>query len=123
MPAATSQARISLRIPPRTRQGYAALNALFGGVKRFSRRLLRDSLGDVNRSGGRRVGLNETEAKEKNVAYDVTHYPLEDLDRAIADGETTGVVKVLTAPGRTGSWARRSPGNTRPISSSNSSLR
>jgi len=47
-----------------------------------------------------RVGLNETEAMEKNIAYDVTNYALEDLDRAIADGETKGVVKVLTVPGR-----------------------
>jgi pyruvate/2-oxoglutarate dehydrogenase complex dihydrolipoamide dehydrogenase (E3) component len=47
-----------------------------------------------------RVGLNETGAAEKNIAYDVTSYALEDLDRAIADGETQGMVKVLTVPGR-----------------------
>ena len=47
-----------------------------------------------------RVGLNETEAKEKNVPYEVTTYGLDDLDRAIADEEAHGLVKVLTVPGK-----------------------
>ncbi|MES2883621.1 MAG: FAD-dependent oxidoreductase [Pseudomonadota bacterium] len=47
-----------------------------------------------------RVGLNETEAMEKKIAYEVTRYALDDLDRAIADGETEGFVKVLTVPGK-----------------------
>ncbi len=47
-----------------------------------------------------RVGLNETEAKEKNIAYEVTEYGIDDLDRAIADEEAHGMVKVLTAPGK-----------------------
>ncbi|HMG59365.1 MAG TPA: FAD-dependent oxidoreductase, partial [Burkholderiales bacterium] len=79
---------------------YAAVNALFGGVKRFRADYSVIPWATFTDPEVARVGLNETEAKEKNVAYDVTSYPLEDLDRAIADGETTGVVKVLTAPGR-----------------------
>ncbi|MGB0956500.1 MAG: FAD-dependent oxidoreductase [Panacagrimonas sp.] len=47
-----------------------------------------------------RVGLNETEAKEQNIDYEVTTYGIDDLDRAIADGEAHGLVKVLTAPGK-----------------------
>jgi pyruvate/2-oxoglutarate dehydrogenase complex dihydrolipoamide dehydrogenase (E3) component len=47
-----------------------------------------------------RVGLNELEAKEKNIPYEVTTYGLDDLDRAIADEEAHGVVKVLTVPGK-----------------------
>lgn len=47
-----------------------------------------------------RVGLNETEAREKGIAFEVTTYGLDDLDRAIADGEGHGFVKVLTAPGK-----------------------
>jgi pyruvate/2-oxoglutarate dehydrogenase complex dihydrolipoamide dehydrogenase (E3) component len=47
-----------------------------------------------------RVGLNEMEAKEKNIPYEVTTYGLDDLDRAIADEEAHGVVKILTAPGK-----------------------
>jgi pyruvate/2-oxoglutarate dehydrogenase complex dihydrolipoamide dehydrogenase (E3) component/uncharacterized membrane protein YdjX (TVP38/TMEM64 family) len=47
-----------------------------------------------------RVGLNETEAKERGIPPEVTRYPLADLDRAIAEGATDGFVKVLTVPGR-----------------------
>ncbi len=47
-----------------------------------------------------RVGLNETDAAEQRIPYEVVKYPLEDLDRAIADGEAHGFVKVLTVPGR-----------------------
>jgi pyruvate/2-oxoglutarate dehydrogenase complex dihydrolipoamide dehydrogenase (E3) component/uncharacterized membrane protein YdjX (TVP38/TMEM64 family) len=47
-----------------------------------------------------RVGLNEQEAKEKNIPYEVAAFDLEELDRAIADGEAHGVVKVLTVPGK-----------------------
>jgi len=46
-----------------------------------------------------RVGLNETEAREKGVAYDVFTYGIDDLDRAIADSEAHGLVKVLTKRG------------------------
>ncbi len=46
------------------------------------------------------VGLTETEARERGVAYDITRYDLDDLDRAIADGEARGFVKILTAPGK-----------------------
>ncbi|MES1993630.1 MAG: FAD-dependent oxidoreductase [Pseudomonadota bacterium] len=47
-----------------------------------------------------RVGLNEIEAREKGIAYEVVRYSLEELDRAIADGEAHGFVKVLTVPGK-----------------------
>ena len=47
-----------------------------------------------------RVGLNESEAKEKGIAYEVSHYGIDDLDRAIADEEAHGFVKVLTVPGK-----------------------
>lgn len=46
-----------------------------------------------------RVGLNEQEAKAQHIAYDVTHYGIDDLDRAIADSEAHGFVKILTKPG------------------------
>ncbi len=47
-----------------------------------------------------RVGLNEQEAAERDVDVDVTTYDLSDLDRAIADGDDRGLVKVLTEPGK-----------------------
>jgi pyruvate/2-oxoglutarate dehydrogenase complex dihydrolipoamide dehydrogenase (E3) component len=46
-----------------------------------------------------RVGLNETDARAKGIAFEVTRYGLDDLDRAIADGTDEGFVKVLTPPG------------------------
>ena len=46
------------------------------------------------------MGLNEKEAKEKSIPYEVATYPLDDLDRAIADSEDHGMVKVLTVPGK-----------------------
>jgi len=79
---------------------YAAVNALFGGVKRFRADYSVIPWATFTEPEVARVGLNETEAMEKKIAYDVTNYALEDLDRAIADGETKGVVKVLTVPGR-----------------------
>jgi pyruvate/2-oxoglutarate dehydrogenase complex dihydrolipoamide dehydrogenase (E3) component len=47
-----------------------------------------------------RVGLSENEAREKNIAHEVTRYGIDDLDRAIADGADFGFVKVLTVPGK-----------------------
>ena len=47
-----------------------------------------------------RVGLNESEAKKRNIPYEVTRYGIDDLDRAIADGEAHGFIKVLTVPGK-----------------------
>jgi pyruvate/2-oxoglutarate dehydrogenase complex dihydrolipoamide dehydrogenase (E3) component len=47
-----------------------------------------------------RVGLSEDEAKQKNIAYEITHYGIDDLDRAIADSADHGFVKVLTVPGK-----------------------
>jgi pyruvate/2-oxoglutarate dehydrogenase complex dihydrolipoamide dehydrogenase (E3) component len=47
-----------------------------------------------------RVGLSEAEAKAKDIAYEVTRYGLDDLDRAIADSDAQGFVKVLTPPGK-----------------------
>jgi pyruvate/2-oxoglutarate dehydrogenase complex dihydrolipoamide dehydrogenase (E3) component/uncharacterized membrane protein YdjX (TVP38/TMEM64 family) len=47
-----------------------------------------------------RVGLSESEAKAQNIGYEITHYGIDDLDRAIADGAAHGFVKVLTKPGK-----------------------
>ncbi|MBK9362959.1 MAG: FAD-dependent oxidoreductase [Rubrivivax sp.] len=47
-----------------------------------------------------RVGLSELEAKEKDIAYEVTGYGMDDPDCAIADGDAEGWVKVLTVPGK-----------------------
>ena len=78
---------------------YAAVNALFGTFRRFKADYRVIPWTTFTEPEVARVGLNEQEAKEKNVAHDVTVYGIDDLDRAIADGEAHGFVKVLTAPG------------------------
>jgi pyruvate/2-oxoglutarate dehydrogenase complex dihydrolipoamide dehydrogenase (E3) component len=46
-----------------------------------------------------RVGLSEDEAAAQEIAFEVTRYGIDDLDRAIADSADHGFVKVLTKPG------------------------
>lgn len=45
------------------------------------------------------VGMTEARAQELGVEYETTVYGIDDLDRAIADSEAKGFVKVLTPPG------------------------
>jgi pyruvate/2-oxoglutarate dehydrogenase complex dihydrolipoamide dehydrogenase (E3) component/uncharacterized membrane protein YdjX (TVP38/TMEM64 family) len=78
---------------------YAAVNALFGGLKKFRADYSVIPWATFTDPEVARVGLNETEAREKGIAHEVTTYGLDDLDRAIADEEAHGLVKVLTAPG------------------------
>jgi len=79
---------------------YAAVNALFGRFRKFRADYSVIPWATFTDPEVARVGLNEIEAKERNIPYEVTTYGLDDLDRAIADGEAHGVVKVLTAPGK-----------------------
>jgi dihydrolipoamide dehydrogenase len=78
---------------------YAAVNALFGTFRRFKTDYRVIPWATFTEPEVARVGLNETEAKEKNIPHVVTVYGIDDLDRAIADGEAHGFVKVLTKPG------------------------
>ena len=79
---------------------YAAVNALFGDFKRFKADYSVIPWTTFTSPEVARVGLNEQEAKEKNIAFEVTRYALDDLDRAIADSAAHGFVKVLTVPGK-----------------------
>lgn len=79
---------------------YAAVNALFGRFKKFSVDYRVIPWATFTDPEVARVGLNETEAKAKGIAYEVTRYGIDDLDRAIADGSAHGFVKVLTVPGK-----------------------
>ena len=79
---------------------YAAVNALFGGLRKFRADYSVIPWATFTEPEVARVGLNETEAKEKKIAYEVTTYGIDDLDRAIADSEAHGLVKVLTVPGK-----------------------
>ncbi|NUO74213.1 MAG: FAD-dependent oxidoreductase, partial [Frateuria sp.] len=79
---------------------YATVNALFGGLRSFKADYRVIPAATFIDPEIARVGLNEREAKEQSVAYEVTRYGIDDLDRAIADGDAHGFVKVLTAPGK-----------------------
>ena len=79
---------------------YAAVNGLFGNVKRFKADYSVIPWCTFIDPEVARVGLNEQEAKAKGVAYEVTRYGIDDLDRAITDGTRQGFVKVLTVPGK-----------------------
>lgn len=79
---------------------YAAVNALFGFAKMFKADYSVIPWATFIDPEVARVGLNEQEAKEKGVAYEVTRYGIDDLDRAIADSAAQGWIKVLTVPGK-----------------------
>ena len=83
---------------------YAAVNALFGDFRSFKvdyRVIPRTTFTDPEVA---RVGLDETEAREQNIAVEVTRYDIDDLDRQICEEgaapSSHGFVKVLTAPGK-----------------------
>jgi pyruvate/2-oxoglutarate dehydrogenase complex dihydrolipoamide dehydrogenase (E3) component len=78
---------------------YAAVNALFGTFRRFKADYRVIPWATFTEPEVARVGLNEQEAVEKKIPHVVTRYGIDDLDRAIADSEAHGFVKVLTAPG------------------------
>ncbi len=78
---------------------YCAVNALFGRFRRYRVDYSVIPWATFTDPPVARVGLNETDAKEKKIPHDVSTYGLDDLDRAIADGEAEGIVKVLTVPG------------------------
>lgn len=79
---------------------YAAVNALFGQFKRFKvdyRVIPWTTFIDPEVA---RVGLNESDAKEKNIDYEVTRFEFEELDRAITESQTQGFIKVITPKGK-----------------------
>ena len=78
---------------------FCAVNALFGSFKKFKVDYSVVPWCTFTDPEVARVGLNETEAREKNIPHEVTTYGIDDLDRAIADGEAHGLVKVITPPG------------------------
>ncbi|MDO1585664.1 dihydrolipoyl dehydrogenase family protein [Rhizobium oryzicola] len=79
---------------------FAAINALFGDLKRFKADYSVIPWATFTDPEVARVGLSEAEAKQKNIPHEVTRFGIDDLDRAIADGSARGFVKVLTVPGK-----------------------
>lgn len=79
---------------------YAAVNALFGTFRKFKADYSVIPWATFVDPEIARVGLNEQDANEQGVPYEVTKYGIDDLDRAIADSAAHGFVKVLTVPGK-----------------------
>ena len=78
---------------------YAAVNALFSPYKRYRADYSVIPWATFTEPEVARVGLNETEARERGIAYEATVFELSELDRAIVDEAAEGLVKVLTEPG------------------------
>jgi pyruvate/2-oxoglutarate dehydrogenase complex dihydrolipoamide dehydrogenase (E3) component/uncharacterized membrane protein YdjX (TVP38/TMEM64 family) len=77
---------------------YAAVNSLFGRFRKFKADYSVIPWATFTDPEVARVGLSELEAQAQGVPHEVTVYGIEDLDRALADGEAHGFVKVLTVP-------------------------
>ncbi|MBW1983961.1 MAG: FAD-dependent oxidoreductase, partial [Deltaproteobacteria bacterium] len=76
---------------------YASVNALFGKFKKFKADYRVIPWATFTDPEVARVGINEQEAEaSSNIDYEVTLYPLSDLDRAIADSQDHGFVKIIT---------------------------
>jgi len=79
---------------------YASVNALFGALRKFRADYSVIPWATFTDPEVARVGLSETEARERNIPCEVSTYGIDDLDRAITDGTAHGMVKVLTVPGK-----------------------
>jgi len=79
---------------------YASVNALFRPFKKFKVDYSVIPWATYTDPEVARVGLNEQDAREQGIDYEITRYELSQLDRALADGHAAGVVKVLTVPGK-----------------------
>ena len=79
---------------------YASVNALFGQLKKFKADYRVIPWVTFIDPEVARVGINEQEAIEQKIDYEVTRYGIDDLDRAITDSAAHGFVKVLTVPGK-----------------------
>lgn len=78
---------------------YCAMNALFGRLWKFAADysvIPRAVFCDPEVAS---VGISEQQAIKENIPHEVTTYGIDDLDRAIADGEARGFVRVITPPG------------------------
>jgi dihydrolipoamide dehydrogenase len=75
---------------------YAAVNALFGSFKRFAVDYSVVPWTTFTSPEVARVGINETEATQQGIDFEVTTYDIKGLDRALAEEEAFGVVKVIT---------------------------
>jgi pyruvate/2-oxoglutarate dehydrogenase complex dihydrolipoamide dehydrogenase (E3) component/uncharacterized membrane protein YdjX (TVP38/TMEM64 family) len=79
---------------------FAAVNALFGSVKRFRADYSILPWVTFTDPEVAHVGHNELSAREAGIDYELVRYELSHLDRAVAEGARRGFVKLLVAPGK-----------------------
>ena len=79
---------------------FASVNALFGQFRKFKADYSVIPAVTFLDPEVARVGINELEAEEQGIEYEVSQYDIGALDRAIAENEKRGFVKVLTKPGK-----------------------
>jgi len=79
---------------------FATVNALFGSFKKFKVDYRVVPWATFTSPEVARVGINETEAKASGIEYEIATYDVSDLDRALADEEAFGLVKVITPKGK-----------------------
>ena len=79
---------------------FASINSLLGGWWRLKANYRVVPWATFTDPEVARVGLSETEAQQQGVAYEITRYDMDHHDRALADGEAHGFIKVLTVPGK-----------------------
>lgn len=79
---------------------FASLNAMLGGLWRSKLNYNVVPWATFTDPEVARVGVSETEAKERNVVYELTRYEMKHHDRSLADGEANGFIKILTVPGK-----------------------
>lgn len=79
---------------------FATVNALFGRIRKFPVNYRVVPWVTYTDPEVARVGLSESDARDQGLDVEVTTYPLDDLDRAIAEGQAEGWVKVITQRGR-----------------------
>ena len=78
---------------------YCAVNSLFGKFKKFKTDYTVIPWATYTDPEVATVGQNEEACKLLGTPYEVVKYEIDDLDRAIADNEDHGFVKVLLRPG------------------------
>lgn len=78
---------------------FAAVNALFGRLWKFPVNYAVVPWATYTDPEVARVGLSETEARARGIPVEVVRYGLDDLDRALTEGQPEGWVKVLVRPG------------------------
>ena len=76
---------------------YAAFNALFHPLKKFKCNLDNIPRAVFTDPEIASLGLTEKQAVSQGIDYQITSFPMDDIDRAITDNATTGFIKVITS--------------------------